>query len=52
MKLPIDVMAVFQEAMDVDTARSIPLCVSVLLDDTAPADLMAVSYTHLTLPTT
>ncbi|MFR8784990.1 YcjF family protein [Slackia sp.] len=41
MKLPIDVMAVFQEAMDVDTARSIPLCVSVLLDDTAPADLMA-----------
>lgn len=41
MKLPIDVMAVFQEAMDVDAARSVPLCVSVLLDDTAPADLMA-----------
>lgn len=34
-------MAVFQEAMDVDAARSVPLCVSVLLDDTAPADLMA-----------
>ena len=41
MKLPIDVMAVFQEAMDVDAARSVPLCDSVLLDDTAPADLMA-----------
>ena len=41
MGLPIDVMAVFQEATDVEAARSVPLCVSVLLDDTAPADLTA-----------
>ena len=40
-KMPIDVMAVLQEATDVEAARSVPLCVSVLLDDTAPADLTA-----------
>ncbi len=40
-KIPIDIMAVFQEATDVDAARSVPLCVSVMLDDTAPADLAA-----------
>lgn len=41
MKMPIDVMAVFQEATDVEAARSIPLCVSVMLDESAPADLTA-----------
>lgn len=41
MKMPIDVMAVFQEAMDVDAARSVPITVSVLLDEAAPADLVA-----------
>lgn len=41
MKLPIDVMAVLQEATDVEAARSVPLCVSVLLDEAAPADLTA-----------
>ena len=39
LKMPIDVMAVLQEATDVEAARSVPLCVSVLLDDTAPDDL-------------
>ena len=41
MKIPIDVVAVFQEAMDVDAARSVPISVSVLLDEAAPADLVA-----------
>ena len=41
MNIPIDLKAVFQEAMDVDAARSVPLVVSVLLDETAPADLVA-----------
>ncbi|MDO5043478.1 MAG: hypothetical protein Q4D92_08210 [Slackia sp.] len=41
MKIPIDVMAVFQEATDVEAARSVPLCVSVMIDDTAPADVAA-----------
>lgn len=41
MKIPIDLMAVFQEAMDVEAARSVPITVSVLLDEAAPADLVA-----------
>ncbi|MDO4443285.1 MAG: hypothetical protein Q4B69_05355 [Slackia sp.] len=41
MNMPIDVMAVFQEATNAEAARSVPLCVSVLLDDGAPADLTA-----------
>lgn len=41
MNMPIDVMAVFQEATDAEAARSVPLCVSVMLDDSAPADLAA-----------
>lgn len=41
MKIPVDLMAVFQEAMDVDAARSVPITVSVLLDEVAPADLVA-----------
>ena len=41
MNIPIDLKAVFQEAMDVEAARSVPLVVSVLLDETAPADLVA-----------
>lgn len=39
--LPLDVKAVFQAATDVEAARSVPLCVSVMLDETAPADLVA-----------
>lgn len=41
MKIPLDVVAVFQEALDVDAARSVPITVSVLLDEAAPADLVA-----------
>ena len=41
MNIPIDLKAVFQEAMDADAARSVPLIVSVLLDEAAPADLVA-----------
>lgn len=41
MKIPIDLVAVFQEAMDVDAARSVPITVSVLLDEAAPPDLVA-----------
>lgn len=40
-KMPIDVMAVFQEATDVEAARSVSISVSVLLDESAPADLTA-----------
>ena len=39
--MPLDVKAVFKAATDVEEARSVPLCVSVLLDETAPADLVA-----------
>lgn len=45
-KMPIDVMAVFQAATDVEAARSMPLNVSVLLDDGAPADLSAFVRSH------
>ncbi len=41
MQIPIDVAAVFQEATNVEAARSVPLSVSVMLDETAPADLTA-----------
>ncbi len=41
MKMPIDLVAVFQEAMDVDAARSVPITVSVLLDEAAPSDLVS-----------
>lgn len=39
--MPVDVMAVLQEALNVEAAREVPLCVSVLLDEAAPADLVA-----------
>ena len=41
MKLPVDVSALIQETADVEAARSVPLNVSVLLDDAAPDDLIA-----------
>lgn len=40
-KIPLDFMAVLQEAIDVEAARNVPLCVSVMLDETAPADVVA-----------
>jgi len=43
-KMPIDVMAILQEATDVEAARSVPLCVSVLLDDTAPDGFRAFEF--------
>lgn len=41
MQIPIDVAAVFQEATNVEAARAVPLAVSVMLDESAPADLTA-----------
>ena len=41
MQIPVDVKAVFDEATNVENARNIPITVSVLLDDSAPADLIA-----------
>lgn len=41
MQIPIDVTAVFKEATDVEAARNVPLNVSVLLDESAPDDLVA-----------
>lgn len=41
MQIPIDVAAVLREATNVEAARAVPLSVSVLLDETAPADLTA-----------
>ena len=39
--IPIDISAVIQEAIDVEAASKIPLSISVLIDDTAPSDLVA-----------
>ena len=44
MNLPLDIPALLKAATDIDEARNTPLAVSVYID--------AVSYTHLTLPTT
>ncbi len=41
MQIPVDVKAIFDEATNVENARNIPITVSVLLDDTAPMDLIA-----------
>ena len=41
MQLPIDVKAVINEAVDIESARQTPISVSVLIDETAPADIMA-----------
>lgn len=40
MQLPVDVGAVFNAATDIEGARSLPLSVSVLIDETAPGDLI------------
>ena len=41
MQIPIDVKAVIDEATNIDEARRTPLSVSVYLDESAPADLVA-----------
>ena len=41
MQIPVDVKAVLQEALDVESARQTPICVSVYIDPTAPDDLVA-----------
>ena len=41
MQLPIDVVALFEEATDIEAAGEIPLSVSVYIDDAAPAGLVA-----------
>jgi len=41
MQLPIDVKALIDEATDIKSARSTELSVSVYVDDTAPAELVA-----------
>ena len=41
MQLPVDVKALINEATDIKAARSTELSVSVYVDDTAPADLIA-----------
>ena len=41
MQLPVDVKAIFDAATDIESARAMPLSVSVLIDDTAPGDLTA-----------
>lgn len=41
MKMPIDVVSILSSAMDVKSAQETPISVSVLLDETAPADVVA-----------
>lgn len=41
MKLPIDLKAVIEAATDIESARSMPVSVSVLIDDSAPGDVAA-----------
>lgn len=41
MKLPIDLKAVIEAATDIESARSTPVSVSVLIDDSAPGDVAA-----------
>ena len=41
MKLPIDIAAVINAATDIESARTTPVSVSVLIDDTAPGDVAA-----------
>lgn len=40
MKLPIDIPAVLKAATDIEGASKTPLAVSVLIDDTAPGDVV------------
>lgn len=42
MQIPVDIKAVFDEAMDIDTARQTPLSVSIYMDETAPGDVQAL----------
>lgn len=41
MNIPIDIKTLLAGATDVEAARTVPLSVSVLIDDSAPADLAA-----------
>ncbi|MDU6011447.1 MAG: DUF697 domain-containing protein [Slackia sp.] len=41
MNIPIDIKTLLAGAADVEAARTVPLSVSVLIDDSAPADLAA-----------
>ena len=41
MTLPIDLKAVIEAATDIESARSTPVSVSVLIDDSAPGDVAA-----------
>lgn len=40
MQLPIDIPAILKEATDIEGAAATPLAVSVLIDDTAPGDVV------------
>ncbi len=40
MQLPVDIPAVLKEATDIDAALNTPLAVSVLIDDSAPGDVV------------
>ena len=41
MQLPVDITALLDEATNLEAARKTPLSVSVYIDDSAPADLIA-----------
>ena len=41
MKLPIDLKAVIEAAIDIESARNTPVSVSVLIDDSVPGDVAA-----------
>lgn len=41
MNIPIDIKTLLAGVTDVEAARTVPLSVSVLIDDSAPADLAA-----------
>ena len=41
MNIPIDIKTLLAGVTDVEAARIVPLSVSVLIDDSAPADLAA-----------
>ncbi len=40
MQLPVDIPAILKEATDIDAALNTPLAVSVLIDETAPGDVV------------
>ena len=41
MKLPADFKEVINEAINIDAARQMGVSVSVIIDETAPADIVA-----------